>query len=129
MNSKEKIKYILNELDLKAPTFAKNIGVVYQRIYDLQSEKTKKISGDVANAICSKYPQFTISWLLTGEGEMLKNNSDTSEIPAINENEIIKELQSTVISQQSTINKLTEMLYNQNKKADVNTGVEVADVV
>jgi len=83
MNSREKIKSILYELNIKAPTLAKNIGVVYQRIYDLQSGKTKKISGDVANAINFKYPQFTISWLLDS---IIENDQNEKQklMPIIN---------------------------------------------
>lgn len=60
-------------LGIKAPTFAKRIGVKYQRILDIQSGKVKKISGELANYIINTYPQFDINWLLTGEGSMLKN--------------------------------------------------------
>ena len=60
-------------LCIKAPTFAKRIGVKYQRILDIQSGKVKKISGELANYIINTYPQFDINWLLTGEGSMLKN--------------------------------------------------------
>ena len=71
MNTSEKINSILDEVGVKAPTFAKNIGVIYQRILDIQKGKTKKISGELANAIVAQYPQFNITWLLTGEGSML----------------------------------------------------------
>lgn len=79
MTGKEKVESILAELEVKAPTFASNIGVKYQRILDIQNGKTKKISGDVANAIKLKYPQFDITWLLTGEGEMLKTKEESSQ--------------------------------------------------
>ncbi len=70
----EIIEQILEYLEIKAPTFADDIGIKYQRVFDIQQGKTKKISAGVANAIVSKYPQFDINWLITGEGEMLKLN-------------------------------------------------------
>lgn len=73
MQGSEKINEILLNLGIKAPTFAKRIGVKYQRILDIQSGKVKKISGELANYIINTYPQFDINWLLTGEGPMLKN--------------------------------------------------------
>lgn len=73
MQGSEKINEILLNLSIKAPTFAKRIGVKYQRILDIQSGKVKKISGELANYIINTYPQFDINWLLTGEGSMLKN--------------------------------------------------------
>lgn len=71
MEGRKKIEYILTELGIKAPTFANNVGLKYQRILDIQIGKTKKISGEVANAIHTAYPQFTTQWLLTSEGKML----------------------------------------------------------
>lgn len=73
MQGSGKINEILLNLGIKAPTFAKRIGVKYQRILDIQSGKVKKISGELANYIINTYPQFDINWLLTGEGSMLKN--------------------------------------------------------
>ena len=73
MQGSEKINEILLNLGIKAPTFAKRIGVKYQRMLDIQSGKVKKISGELANYIINTYPQFDINWLLTGEGSMLKN--------------------------------------------------------
>ena len=72
-SGKEVISLILKELGIKAPTFANSIGVKYQRILDIQNGKTKKVSPIVADAIIEKYPQFNRIWLLTGEGEMLKD--------------------------------------------------------
>lgn len=74
MNNKgsEIIEQILEHLEIKAPTLADDIGVKYQRIFDIQQGKTKKISSSVANAIAKRYPQFDVNWLLTGEGDMLK---------------------------------------------------------
>ena len=71
MTGQEIINSVLSELDIKAPTLAEKIGVLYQRIFDLQKGKTKKVSSQLANAIIKVYPQFQLSWLLTGEGNML----------------------------------------------------------
>lgn len=73
MSGSEIIESILNELGLKAPTFASNIEVKYQRIFDIQNGKTKKVSGELAKKIVGRYPQFSLSWILTGEGSMLKS--------------------------------------------------------
>lgn len=80
MNGEDIINKILLELNIKAPTFAENIGVLYQRIFDIQKGKTKKISSQLANAIISVYPQFNLTWLLTGQGEMLSCDQDTESI-------------------------------------------------
>lgn len=79
MTGQEIINKVLEELNLKAPTFAESIGVKYQRIFDLQKGKVKKISSSLANDIISKYGQFNLTWLLTGEGEMLNTPSQPSD--------------------------------------------------
>lgn len=77
MTGEEIINKILDKLEIKAPTFAEQIGVLYQRIFDIQRGKTKKISSQLANSIIKVYPQFNLTWLLTGEGNML-NQSETN---------------------------------------------------
>ena len=79
MTGQEIINKVLEELNLKAPTFAESIGVKYQRIFDLQKGKVKKISSSLANDIISKYGQFNLTWLLTGEGEMLNTPNQSSD--------------------------------------------------
>ena len=71
MNSSEIIGAVLNEVEIKAASFAKKIGVAPTQIYDLQSGKIKKISESIAEKIIKTYPEFNKVWLLTGEGEML----------------------------------------------------------
>lgn len=91
MTGQEIINKVLEELNLKAPTFAKNIGVKYQRIFDLQKGKVKKISSSLANDIISKYGQFNLTWLLTGEGEMLNTpNQPSDEASPIDEPIILR---------------------------------------
>ena len=74
LTGQNKINLILDHVGIKAPTFAKHIGVKYQRILDIQNGKVKNISAEVASRIIDAYPQFNIEWLLTGEGEMLIGN-------------------------------------------------------
>lgn len=91
MTGQEIINKVLEELNLKAPTFAESIGVKYQRIFDLQKGKVKKISSSLANDIISKYGQFNLTWLLTGEGEMLNvSNQPSDEASPIDEPIILR---------------------------------------
>lgn len=76
MNGSEIIKEVLVNLGIKEPTFSSNIGLKYQRVNDIETGKVKKISAEVAKAIVGVYPQFNITWLLTGEGEMLKQDGN-----------------------------------------------------
>ena len=90
MTGQEIINKVLEELNLKAPTFADSIGVKYQRIFDLQKGKVKKISSSLANDIINKYGQFNLTWLLTGEGEMLNTPKPENEASPIDEPIILR---------------------------------------
>ena len=73
MELKDRISAILEYADLSASAFAKKIGVkTSQAIYDLLSGKTRTLSSDILNKIVSCYPSFSVEWLMTGEGEMIK---------------------------------------------------------
>ena len=111
MQGSEKINEILLNLGIKAPTFAKRIGVKYQRILDIQSGKVKKISGELANYIINTYPQFDINWLLTGEGSMLKNTDQP--VSQGGDDAILSDAD---LNNSSTMKKLLESLLRQNEE-------------
>ena len=118
MQGSEKINEILLNLGIKAPTFAKRIGVKYQRILDIQSGKVKKISGELANYIINTYPQFDINWLLTGEGSMLKNTdqpvSQGGEDATLSEADLLNS---------NTMKKYLDQVLRQNEELIRQNGV------
>ena len=63
----EAIEAVLKEVGLNAPTFAKEIGLNYQRIYDIQSGRVKKINESVARSIRKRYPRVNPNFLFTYE--------------------------------------------------------------
>ena len=63
----EAIEAVLKEVGLNAPTFAKEIGLNYQRIYDIQSGRVKKINEAVARKIRERYPRVNPNFLFTYE--------------------------------------------------------------
>lgn len=65
------ITTVLNEVGLTAPKFAESLGINYQRIFDIQRGRTKKINPNIAALICEKYPQINKNFLFTGEGSVL----------------------------------------------------------
>lgn len=52
-----------------------------QAIYDIQKGKTKNISPNMADKIASAFPEINRTWLLTGEGEMLKESAGKQPRP------------------------------------------------
>lgn len=73
---------VLSALDKKPSELAKDIELKRpQAIYDiLNPNKKVGISKNMAESICTKFPQINKSYLLTGEGDMLlkKDNENTS---------------------------------------------------
>ena len=76
MNASERIDRLLNHLKMSAPAFASAIGKDRpQFIYDIQKGKTKNISQSLVKQIISVFSDINEIWLLTGEGEMLKQDN------------------------------------------------------
>lgn len=81
MKAKDKIDMILEHLQINAKVFSERLG--YQRpqiIYDIQKDKTKRISEELANKITSVFSEINKSWLLADEGDMLNASSSTSPV-------------------------------------------------
>lgn len=81
MKAKDKIDMILEHLQINAKVFSERLG--YQRpqiIYDIQKDKTKRISEELANKIISVFSEINKSWLLADEGDMLNASSSTSPV-------------------------------------------------
>lgn len=77
MDASQIINKIIEYSNLKASDFAAKIGTkTSQAIYDLQKGRTKKISDSMCDKILSCYPEINKAWLLTGEGEMLKQKNE-----------------------------------------------------
>lgn len=79
----EVINKLLSYSGLNAKAFSEKIGLERpQAIYDLLKGKTKSISPAMKNKILSVFKEINPSWLLTGEGEMLRTAiDDTSSVP------------------------------------------------
>lgn len=76
-NGKEVLSEVLETLGINAPTLAKQIGVKYQRLLDIQSKKVKKISFEVAHLINRVYPQFSLEYLSGDDRGYLNNSCNT----------------------------------------------------
>lgn len=81
MSASDRIENLLMYLNMNAKAFSERLG--YDRpkiIYDIQKGKTKKVSDDLSNKILSVFPEVNKVWLLTGEGEMLQEQSPAEDI-------------------------------------------------
>ena len=76
MTASEQMKKVLKYLNINAKAFSEMIG--YKRpqiIYDIINMRTKRISEPLAIKINSVFPEISKTWLLAGEGEMIKSNT------------------------------------------------------
>lgn len=80
VNAKAIIEAVLNHVGMRAPSFAKAIGINYQRIFDLQSGRTKKFNPGVVNLICARFPEINKTYLYTGEGNLVLQNNEIPQM-------------------------------------------------
>ena len=79
MKKEHYLKQLLNELQMTAKSFAKSLGKERADVIYYILNGRNRISADVAKTIVEKYPKVNYDWLITGEGEMLKLQSDETE--------------------------------------------------
>lgn len=128
MKAKDIINQLLESKSIKAGPFAKEIEVHPTQIYDLQSEKIKKISASIASKIVNRYPEYDPIWLLTGEGEMLKSEpasldlesktNKTSAPHQIETKNINIDLQEEQIDSKKTIEVLIKVIQTYQTRMD-----------
>lgn len=70
MTTNEIIDRILSETNLSMREISLRIGANSNVFCDLRNGKVKRISHKLAEKINAAFPQFSITWLLTGEGDM-----------------------------------------------------------
>lgn len=129
MTGAEIIEIVLQYLDLKPKEFGDKLGYDRpQAIYDIQKGKTKAISTSLANKIISVFPIFNKYWLLTGEGDMLKDipsreqQDETREpIPAyvldllMEKDRMMHEKERELLKQNTALIEQNKVVIDQNK--------------
>ena len=74
MNVKSSLLDFVSYTQLSRRKFQERIGVSNSYIQNI----SESIGADVMNRISIQFPELNTSWLLTGEGSMLKNTSASS---------------------------------------------------
>lgn len=117
---------ILDRFQLNSNKFCAIIGVNSTYVLDLKTGKTKRISDKVADKILAVFPAISRSWLLTGEGEMLRVSGDVVTNTAVGnrgsvvqgktvsapapELDIIRSQQDTIRQQSDQISRLISII-------------------
>ena len=101
-NVKDRLKQFIMFKNISTREFERQVGVSYGFIGNM----SKSTSPDKVIKISHQFPELNITWLLTGDGDMLtkKNDSDCES------QEDRQSLLATIASQQKTIERLTAML-------------------
>lgn len=124
---KEVIIKLLDYSKLNVKQFSEKLGMQRaQAIYDIVSGKTKRISEKLANQIISVFPEINKVWLLTGEGEMLKDSSAVSSDHSVSiagndikENKINVNADETIailVAEVAAQRRVTEKVLEQNSE-------------
>lgn len=66
------VKLIAENEKMSVAQLAQSIGKPAANLYDIQSGKLKGVSEKLAQLFIETYPYYSKSWIMTGEGEMLK---------------------------------------------------------
>lgn len=86
MTNSEIIKLLIDSLGETQYSFAKKVGIP-QSSLSMAIRRNSELSSSFINKIAIAYPQVNTTWLLTGEGEMLKGK-DTNSIINIGDSNV-----------------------------------------
>ena len=120
---KQRILEFLNHLNIGQSAFEKKVGVGNGYVNNIK----KSIGSDVIHKILTIYPELDTEWLVTGNGEMLKNinREDTNNNVYTYYNELyayrileetVTKNQDIIINQQTIINKQFNELSEMRKQ-------------
>lgn len=81
MEIKDRIKQIIEVLGVKTASFEKAIGVANSYLRNV-----KNVSAETCKSIVEVYPQISLDWLITGNGEMF--SQETPAQPSISVHDV-----------------------------------------
>lgn len=134
MTGAQVIDKLLVFFQLNAKSFSEKIGLDRpQAIYDIQNGKTKGISPRMANKIISAFPEVDKAWLLSGEGNMLKEESVSTNSENTNQQSDDMTVQELLEAIKRRDRQMDEMLSQQGRLIDViealsGTSIKQSDV-
>lgn len=111
VDAKAIIEAVLNHVGMRAPSFAKAIGINYQRIFDLQSGRTKKFNPGIVNMICERFPDLNKTYLYTGEGNLVLPGKESVTVSSGSVIEL-----SELLSMQRTLMGMLQSLSDREAK-------------
>lgn len=77
---KDRLKQFLDFQGISVRQFETSIGTTESRIAKFMSDSCTTLKSDTLARIVENFPQLSIEWLLTGNGEMLKSNNEINNV-------------------------------------------------
>lgn len=120
MTNWERLESVIQYLNFNVNSFAKEIGLNRaERLYQIK-RGNYAISKNLASTISEHFPNINEAWLITGEGNMLKDASDAfCKIPLFN---VSLEEFNTDLSQMSVAHELEIPILSGSDFAVINEG-------
>ena len=122
---KHRVIQFIEYKNISVREFERRCGLSYGYVNNMRVS----IQPDRLKNIATCFPELNTGWLITGEGEMLKGDKTVVSVPVAeyrnSKQDEIDRLNRLVQSQQETISKLTELLY---ERKGVQRDAEVAGV-
>lgn len=109
-----RIKKFVDYTKMSARKFAGECGLK-QPTFDKHIRGTADPNVITIIGIARRFPELSLDWLLLGEGDMLKGNSDLEAIEDKNTERLMK-LVDTIATLQETINAKSETINAQNER-------------
>ena len=79
----ERLATICTNEHIKIKTLADISGVLPQSLYDIKNGKIKTLSVEKARSINRVYPQYSVSWLITGENAEVSQDDKDARISSL----------------------------------------------
>lgn len=80
---KNRIEQVIEYFGMTPSQFADTIGVQRPTLHHILSGRNNA-SLDIVSRIRSAFPEVNVDWMISGEGEMLRNSSPTDQLPENN---------------------------------------------
>lgn len=116
----ERLATICTNEHIKIKTLADISGVLPQSLYDIKNGKIKTLSVEKARSINRVYPQYSVSWLITGENAeaflTTSTAAETNNQPQDDKDKTIAELRAEVATLKEQVTNLTQAVLNLSGK-------------
>lgn len=76
--AKERLEEVMKDHNLTIQNLCDELHIARHLISSVVNEQSKKISLELSDKLCKRYPEYSELWLLTGKGSKFVKNNDTT---------------------------------------------------